>query len=381
MTCAMAMAKGAANDQPGGSAAPQRAAAPGVAEAARPTKFSCKGVWKVFGDGAAALLARHGNAPSAADLAQAGLIGAVRDASLEVGAGEIFIIMGLSGSGKSTLVRCMSRLIEPTAGEIHYEGRDLLKASAREMIELRRHKMGMVFQHFALLPHLTVLGNVAFPLEVQGVGRRTREKRALEVIELVGLAGRERYYPRELSGGQQQRVGIARSLAVEPEIWFLDEPFSALDPLIRREMQDEFLRLQKLLQKTIVFITHDFDEAIRLADRIAIMKDGVIIQLGTPEELVTRPATDYVAEFTRDVPRAKVLTARSVMRPLPDGQARGDRANDYAGEVKIESRIAEIAAQVEASERPFAVVDGAGQVVGELGRDEVIAVLVGRERR
>jgi glycine betaine/proline transport system ATP-binding protein len=289
--------------------------------------------------------------------------------------------MGLSGSGKSTLVRCMSRLIEPTAGEIHYEGRDLLKASAREMIELRRHKMGMVFQHFALLPHLTVLGNVAFPLEVQGVGRRTREKRALEVIELVGLAGRERYYPRELSGGQQQRVGIARSLAVEPEIWFLDEPFSALDPLIRREMQDEFLRLQKLLQKTIVFITHDFDEAIRLADRIAIMKDGVIIQLGTPEELVTRPATDYVAEFTRDVPRAKVLTARSVMRPLPDGQARGDRANDYAGEVKIESRIAEIAAQVEASERPFAVVDGAGQVVGELGRDEVIAVLVGRERR
>ncbi|MGF1609214.1 MAG: glycine betaine/L-proline ABC transporter ATP-binding protein [Kiloniellales bacterium] len=378
----MAMAKGAASDQPAGTAAPQRPAEPGAfgegpLETERPIKFACKGLWKVFGDGAAEMLVRHGHAPSAADLAEAGLIGAVRDATLEVGAGEIFVIMGLSGSGKSTLVRCLSRLIEPTAGEIYFEGRDLLKASAREMIELRRHKMGMVFQHFALLPHLTVLGNVAFPLEVQGVGRRTREKRALEVIELVGLAGRERYYPRELSGGQQQRVGIARSLAVEPEIWFLDEPFSALDPLIRREMQDEFLRLQKLLRKTIVFITHDFDEAIRLADRIAIMKDGVIIQVGTPEELVTRPATDYVAEFTRDVPRAKVLTARSVMRPLRAGQV----ASDYAGEVHLDARIAEIAAEVEAAERPFAVVDGAGERVGEIGRDDVIAVLVGRERR
>jgi glycine betaine/proline transport system ATP-binding protein len=242
------------------------------------------------------------------------------------------------------------------------------------MIELRRHKMGMVFQHFALLPHLTVLGNVAFPLEVQGVDRRTRERRALEIIELVGLSGRERYYPRELSGGQQQRVGIARSLAVEPEIWFLDEPFSALDPLIRREMQDEFLRLQKLLQKTIVFITHDFDEAIRLADRIAIMKDGIIIQLGTPEELVTRPANDYVAEFTRDVSRAKVLSARSLMRPVTHGQGHGD----FAGTVQAEARVAEIAAEVEAADRPFAVVDAGGHLIGELTREAVIAVLVGR---
>ena len=340
----------------------------------RPVKFSCRAVWKVFGQGAGAFLARHDHRPTAGDLADAGMIGAVRDASLEIGAGEIFIIMGLSGSGKSTLVRCMSRLIEPTAGEIHFEGRDLLKASAREMIELRRHKMGMVFQHFALLPHLTVLGNVAFPLEVQGIDRKTRETRALEVIELVGLAGRERYYPRELSGGQQQRVGIARSLAVEPEIWFLDEPFSALDPLIRREMQDEFLRLQKLLQKTIVFITHDFDEAIRLADRIAIMKDGVIIQLGTPEALVTRPANDYVAEFTRDVPRAKVLSARAVMGPARFG----DALVHYAGSVPAEARIAEVAAEVEAAERPFAVTDGAGRVIGELSREAVIAVLVGR---
>ena len=211
----------------------------------------------------------------------------------------------------------MSRLIEPTAGRILFEGEDLLEATPQHLIEIRRHKMGMVFQHFALLPHLTVLGNVAFPLEVQGVERARRERRALEVIELVGLKGRERYYPRELSGGQQQRVGIARSLAVEPEIWLLDEPFSALDPLIRREMQDEFLRLQSVLHKTIAFITHDFDEAVRLADRIAIMQDGAIIQIGTPEELATAPATAYVAEFTREIPRAKVLSVRSIMMPAP----------------------------------------------------------------
>ncbi len=223
--------------------------------------------------------------------------------------------MGLSGSGKSTLVRCMSRLVEPSAGEILFNGRDLLAASPREMIEIRRHRMGMVFQHFALLPHLSVLGNVGFPLEVQGVPRAEREKRAREMVELVGLAGREADYPHQLSGGQQQRVGIARSLAVEPELWFLDEPFSALDPLIRREMQDEFLRLQETLHKTIVFITHDFDEAIRLADRIAIMKDGRIEQTGTPEDLVMRPATPYVAEFTRDVPKAKVLTVAAIMTP------------------------------------------------------------------
>ncbi|MDH3919187.1 MAG: glycine betaine/L-proline ABC transporter ATP-binding protein, partial [Rhodospirillales bacterium] len=275
--------------------------------AAKTAKLTCSGVWKVFGQGAKEFLARHDTAPNAAELTGAGLIGAVRDAGLEVGEGEIFVIMGLSGSGKSTLVRCLSRLIEPTAGAIFFEDQDLLKTSEKEMIELRRHKMGMVFQHFALLPHLTVLGNVAFPLEVQGVDRETRKRRALEVIELVGLQGREAYYPRELSGGQQQRVGIARSLAVEPEIWFLDEPFSALDPLIRREMQDEFLRLQNVLRKTIVFITHDFDEAIRLADRIAIMQDGAIIQIGTPEALVLDPATDYVAEFTKEIPRAKVL--------------------------------------------------------------------------
>ncbi len=336
-----------------------------------PAKIACEDVWKVFGPGAEALFAAPGAAPSQERLADAGLIGAVRAATFAVREGEIFVIMGLSGSGKSTLVRCMSRLIEPTAGRVLFEGRDLLAASEKELIELRRHKMGMVFQHFALLPHLTVLGNVAFPLEVQGVGRAARTRRAREVIELVGLKGREDYYPRELSGGQQQRVGIARSLAVEPEIWLLDEPFSALDPLIRREMQDEFMRLQNMLRKTIVFITHDFDEAIRLADRIAIMKDGEIIQIGTPEELVVRPATDYVAEFTREIPRAKVLSARTVMAPC-------DGVTDFAGEIAAETKVEDLAERVVGGAGPFAVTDSDGAVIGKITREAVLGVLVGR---
>ncbi len=337
----------------------------------RPVKLACRNVWKLFGAGAAAFL-RENPDPGEADIARAGLISAVRRVDLEVGSGECFVIMGLSGSGKSTLVRCLSRLIEPTAGEILFDGQDLLKASTEAMINLRRHKMGMVFQHFALLPHLTVLGNVAFPLEVQGVSRARREARAREVIELVGLAGREHHFPRALSGGQQQRVGIARSLAVEPELWFLDEPFSALDPLIRREMQDEFLRLQSVLKKTIVFITHDFDEAIRLADRIAIMKDGAVIQVGTPEALVLEPADGYVAEFTRHIPRAKVLTVGSIMRPAA-------AADGFAGDLAPQARIADVAAAVEAAQRPFAVRADDGRLLGQLERRQVVDVLVGRE--
>ncbi|MBC8269694.1 MAG: glycine betaine/L-proline ABC transporter ATP-binding protein [Rhodospirillaceae bacterium] len=334
-----------------------------------PVKLACRGVWKIFGDNATRFLADKNNAPSDSELIDAGMIAAVRDATLEIPEGEIFIIMGLSGSGKSTMVRCLSRLIEPTAGEVLFEGQDLLKTSPKDMIEIRRHKMGMVFQHFALLPHLTVLGNVAFPLEVQGIDKKTREGRALEVIELVGLSGREGYYPRELSGGQQQRVGIARSLAVEPDIWFLDEPFSALDPLIRREMQDEFLRLQQMLKKTIVFITHDFDEAIRLADHIAIMKDGEIIQIGTPEELVMHPATDYVAEFTRGIPRAKVLTAQAVME--------APTAGEYSVRVRFDSRLEELGANILHADKPFAVIDENEAVIGQISRDAVLEILVG----
>jgi len=332
-------------------------------------KFVCDGVWKLFGQGAEQFLAGANGAPSLEAIKEAGLIGAVRDASLTVREGEIFVIMGLSGSGKSTLVRCMSRLIEPTGGQILFDGQDLLKATSKEIVEIRRHRMGMVFQHFALLPHLTVLGNVAFPLEVQGIDRAERDRRAREVIELVGLEGRESYFPRELSGGQQQRVGIARSLAVEPEIWFLDEPFSALDPLIRREMQDEFLRLQNVLRKTIVFITHDFDEAIRLADKIAIMKDGAIDQIGTPEDLVMRPATSYVAEFTRDVSRAKVLPVSTVMTPVK-------RKGKYAGEVRADQKVSEVVALLREPGPALAVLDDDGKFIGELRRDAVIDVLM-----
>ncbi|MFQ5484097.1 MAG: glycine betaine/L-proline ABC transporter ATP-binding protein, partial [Desulfobacterales bacterium] len=311
----------------------------------------------------------HSLKPSFGALTAAGLIGAVRDANIEVHHGEIFVIMGLSGSGKSTLVRCMSRLIRPSAGEVIFEGQDLLKVPEKDLIDIRRHKMGMVFQHFALLPHLTVLGNVAFPLEVQGVNRSSRETLALEMIELVGLKGRENYYPRELSGGQQQRVGIARSLAVKPEIWLLDEPFSALDPLIRREMQDEFLNLQNVLHKTIVFITHDFNEAIRVADRVAIMKDGAIIQIGTPEELVTQPATKHVADFTRDIPRPKVLSAFSVMTPV-------DSQTSYINHVSAEVKIEDLAADIINQQAPVGVTDGDGRIIGQITREAVLKVLV-----
>ncbi|MCK0143640.1 betaine/proline/choline family ABC transporter ATP-binding protein [Aliiroseovarius sp. F20344] len=334
----------------------------------KPVILDCRHVWKLYGAGADALF-NDGKTPDAETLAKASVIGAVRDVNVQIHQGEIFVIMGLSGSGKSTLVRCLSRLVEPTAGEIEFDGRDLLSASDAELIEIRRKKMGMVFQQFALMPHLTVLENVAFPLEIQGVDRATREASARKVIELVGLHGREEYYPRELSGGQQQRVGIARSLIVEPDLWFLDEPFSALDPLIRREMQDEFIRLQNMLKKTIVFITHDFDEAIRLADRIAVMKDGKIEQVATPEELVQNPATEYVADFTRHVARSKVVRAQSHMEPAT--------SDSFAGDVAHDATIDSIADEVERADLPFRVIKD-GKVIGQITARAVIDVLVGR---
>ena len=335
-------------------------------------KISCRNLWKVFGPDPAGFLARHGNAPTSANFADEKYIGAVRNVSFDVYPGEILIIMGLSGSGKSTLIRAITRLNDPTAGEILFEGKDFLKASSAELIDIRRHKMGMVFQHFGLLPHRTVLSNVAFPLEVRGATREERETRAQEMIRLVGLEGRESYFPRELSGGQQQRVGIARSLAVGPDIWFLDEPFSALDPLIRREMQDEFLRLQKMLRKTIVFITHDFDEAIRLGDRIGIMKDGRLVQLATPEVMVSAPADDYVREFTRNAPRDRVLTVGFIASPVP--------APLNGVNILASAKIGEAAAIVLGSEKPIAVVDDQGRSIGAIDRQRMIQALYPEER-
>ncbi len=334
-------------------------------------KIAVNGVWKIFGDNPKAFMAEHNGQPQSDIINGSGYIGAVQDVSLSVRTGEILVIMGLSGSGKSTLVRCISQLLEPTAGEIVFDGQDLAQASEAELIQIRRHKMGMVFQNFGLLPHRTVLSNVAFPLEVQGIGRNQREDRAAEILSLVGLEGRENYFPRELSGGQQQRVGIARSLAVEPDVWFLDEPFSALDPLIRREMQDEFLRLQRMLSKTIVFITHDFDEATRLADRIGIMKDGRLIQLSTPAEMVLNPADDYVAEFTKNAPRDRIFDVGSIMQPVLTGAAMSDHR------VAQSARISEVAAIVMRSELPVAVVGEGNAVVGTLDRDGLVNALYG----
>jgi len=331
----------------------------------------CDSVFKIFGDNAEKMLAGVQGNVDAKAFQDAGCIVGVNNASFEVFKGDMLVVMGLSGSGKSTLLRCISKLTNATAGKIYIDGEDLLAMNNKQLIELRRNKMGMVFQSFALLPHKTVLENIAFPLQVKGGSTQDSIKKAMDMVELVGLGGRENYFPRELSGGQQQRVGIARSLAIEPDIWFLDEPFSALDPLIRKEMQDEFLRLQGVLNKTILFVTHDFDEALRLADRIAIMKDGVIEQLDTPANIVLNPATEYVHKFTEDVPREKVLKIESVMDPGESSENVGDLR------VSKDAIIETVAEAVLSESKAVSVVDANNRVVGILHPSKVITVLFG----
>ena len=333
--------------------------------------IKCESVYKIFGENADKMLQNANGVVDAQVFQDAGCIVGVNSASFEVYEGEMLVVMGLSGSGKSTLLRCISRLTDTTAGNIYIDGEDLLALNSKELIELRRNKMGMVFQSFALLPHKTVLENIAFPLQVKGSSTDDSMKRAMEMVELVGLTGRENYFPRELSGGQQQRVGIARSLAVEPDIWFLDEPFSALDPLIRKEMQDEFLRLQGVLNKTILFVTHDFDEALRLADRIAIMKDGIIEQLDTPANIVLNPATEYVRKFTEEVPREKVLKIESVMDPFGGNEELSDL------QVSKDAIIETVAEEVLSQQKPVAVLNKDGKIVGVLNCSTILHVLFG----
>ena len=334
--------------------------------------IKCASVYKIFGENSKKMLQQSNGNVDAQVFQDAGCVVGVNNASFNVYEGEMLVVMGLSGSGKSTLLRCISRLTDTTAGDIFIDGQDLVAMNSKQLIELRRNKMGMVFQNFALLPHKTVLENIAFPLQVKGFSTDDSVKRAFEMVELVGLNGRENYFPRQLSGGQQQRVGIARSLAVEPDIWFLDEPFSALDPLIRKEMQDEFLRLQGVLNKTILFVTHDFNEALRLADRIAIMKDGVIEQLDTPANIVLHPATEYVRKFTEDVPREKVLKIESVMDPIDD--------NTDLGSLRVSKNaiIETVAESVLTEHKHVAVVDGAGVIVGAVHASKVISMLFGK---
>ncbi|MFI9721494.1 glycine betaine/L-proline ABC transporter ATP-binding protein [Streptomyces sp. NPDC052396] len=284
--------------------------------------FAVRNLWKVFGP-------KAGRVPGGelADLdpeelrRRTGCTAAVRDISFDVRPGEVFVVMGLSGSGKSTLVRCLTRLIEPTSGTIAIDGEDVCAMDKNALRELRRHRAAMVFQHFGLLPHRTVLDNVAYGLEIQGMAKAERRAKAAEMVEKVGLAGLELRRPTQLSGGQQQRVGLARALAADPEVLLFDEPFSALDPLIRRDMQDEVVRLHRDEGRTMVFITHDLSEALRVGDRIALLRDGRLVQCGTPEEIVGSPADDYVRDFVRDVPREQVITVRRAMRPVALGEA------------------------------------------------------------
>jgi glycine betaine/proline transport system ATP-binding protein len=335
--------------------------------------IKCESVYKIFGDNAKKMLQDSKGNVDAKVFQDAGCVVGVNSASFEVYKGEMLVVMGLSGSGKSTLLRCISRLTETTAGKIFIDGQDLLAMNNRALIELRRNKMGMVFQSFALLPHKTVIENIAFPLQVKGSTTKDSINRAVEMVELVGLDGRENYFPRQLSGGQQQRVGIARSLAVEPDIWFLDEPFSALDPLIRKEMQDEFLRLQGVLNKTILFVTHDFDEALRLADRIAIMKDGIIEQLDTPANIVLKPATEYVRRFTEEVPREKVLKIETVMDSIEKTEILSDL------KVSKDATIETVAEVVLNEKNPVQVVDNNNQLVGVVKPSKVIHILFGKK--
>ncbi|MCI0424542.1 MAG: glycine betaine/L-proline ABC transporter ATP-binding protein [Actinobacteria bacterium] len=330
--------------------------------------LSVRSVWKVFGhqpERAIELCATGASRSEVLD--QTGCTVGVREVSFDVARGETFVVMGLSGSGKSTLIRCVARLVDVTRGKVLLDGEDITTMDEDELREVRRHKMSMVFQHFGLFPHRRVIDNAAYGLEVQGVEKTERYEKAVEVLETVGLKGWEYHYPQQLSGGMQQRVGLARALAVDPEILFFDEPFSALDPLIRRDMQDELLNLQEKLQRTIVFITHDFAEAIKLGDRIAIMKDGAFDQVGTAAGLVTHPATDYVREFTREIPKAKVLTASAVI---------SDGAGSVVGRtVKPDDTIEMVLPALLTDTEPLGVEDDEGHHLGVVDRGKVGRVL------
>jgi glycine betaine/proline transport system ATP-binding protein len=357
-------------DANGDAAAGTVEAPQGVVSGAEPL-VSAKGVWKVFGPNGDRLVGSpDADLPRAELREKTGCVVAVRDVSIEILPGEVFVVMGLSGSGKSTLVRTLIRLIEPSAGQIRITGQDVMAAERAELRELRRHTVSMVFQHFGLLAHRTVLDNVAFGLEIQGVAKNERLGRAREMLSLVGLEDAAYQFPDQLSGGMQQRVGVARAFAVDPKLMLYDEPFSALDPLIRRDMQDEVARLQAETGKTMLFITHDLLEALRVGDRIAIMRDGAIVQLGTPEELVGSPADDYVANFMRDIPRTDVLTLRWIMRDPQPGEAQD------GPELDVQTTVKDAIEVVAASDRPVRAVED-GRVVGVVDRVTVLGAMAG----
>ncbi len=332
-----------------------------------------EGLWKIFGPHADKIIGTPDADLSRADLKEkTGCVAGVKDVSFDVKPGEVFVVMGLSGSGKSTLIRCLTRLIEPTAGSVVIDGIDVTAASENQLRDLRRNHTAMVFQHFGLLPHRQVIDNVAYGLEIRGMKRKERREKAAEVVELVGLTGYESSYPDQLSGGMQQRVGLARALAGDPEMLLFDEPFSALDPLIRRDMQNEVIRLHHDLRKTMVFVTHDLAEALKLGDRILIMRDGEIVQIGTPDEVVGAPADAYVKDFVSEVPKSHVLTLKWVMRDPSDGDS-------LEGPAMSSDTIVRAAAQAAlASEHPVRVMDG-DRLVGIVDDDAILRVVVAEE--
>jgi len=333
-----------------------------------------RNLWKIFGKGADSIIGTADADLSRADLkAKTGCVVGVKDVSFDVAPGEVFVVMGLSGSGKSTLVRLLTRLIEPTAGKVELYGEEITGMSESDLLETRRRKVSMVFQHFGLLPHRKVVDNVAFGLEVRGENKAKRRNRAQEMVDLVGLSGYENNFPDQLSGGMQQRVGLARALAANPDVMMFDEPFSALDPLIRRDMQNEVIRLHEEVGKTMVFITHDLAEALKLGDRILIMRDGEIIQIGTPDQVVGAPADEYVRDFTSEVPKSHVLTLKWVMRP-PDGDVAGD-----GPELQSNQIVRDAARVVLDHHGPCRVVDG-DKLVGVVDDEDILRVVVAEEQ-
>ncbi|MFJ8505394.1 glycine betaine/L-proline ABC transporter ATP-binding protein [Streptomyces avermitilis] len=339
------------------------------------SRLQAESLYKVFGRRPGEAVERLRSGADREELRADGATAAVIDASFTVEPGEIFVVMGLSGSGKSTLLRMLNGLLEPTAGHVRFDDQDLTALGDRALREVRSKKISMVFQHFALFPHRSVRENAAYGLEVQGVPRADRERRADEALALCGLGGWEKSWPDELSGGMQQRVGLARALATDAELLLMDESFSALDPLIRRDMQDQLLELQKTLKKTIVFITHDLNEAMRLGDRIAVMRDGRIVQIGTAEDILVRPADDYVASFTQDVDRSRVLTAGAVMDP----DVRGDEADCACETATPDTSFNELCAISARLSHPVAVLDEKRKLLGVVPRQRLVAFL-GDER-
>jgi glycine betaine/proline transport system ATP-binding protein len=350
------------------------------------SRLQAEHLYKVFGRRSDEAVTRLDGGADRDELRADGTTAAVIDASFTVEPGQIFVVMGLSGSGKSTLLRMLNGLLEPTAGRVLFDGQDLTGLSARELRTVRSTRISMVFQHFALFPHRSVLENAGYGLEVQGVPRAERDQRAAQALELAGLGGWEDSWPDELSGGMQQRVGLARALATDADLLLMDESFSALDPLIRRDMQDQLLELQKRLKKTIVFITHDLNEAMRLGDSIAVMRDGRIVQLGTAEDILVTPANDYVASFTQDVDRSRVLTAGAIMADpetaygttTDSGKELRDAEDVLAAApatVPADTPIIELFTPCSTSGVAVAVTDDAGDLVGVVPRARLLAVL------